>query len=148
MHANCVFIFLKLLQELQEIVDSILGVEIKKSKKSNHEGPNKISYLPDVIIGRILFFLPNKDAVLTSILSKRWMQLLTFITKLEFEDGDTFCRKIRIRKASFYRLVQTFIVSLFRLCFMDWKCMLIVFLFFKTFVATPRNHGFNWGSGN
>ena len=54
-------------------MDSILGVEIKKSKKSNHEGPNKISYLPDVIIGRILFFLPNKDAVRTSILSKRWM---------------------------------------------------------------------------
>ncbi|KAH1148656.1 hypothetical protein GYH30_043335 [Glycine max] len=61
------------LRELQEIMDSILGVEIKKSKKSNHEGPNKISYLSDVIIGRILFFLPNKDTVRTSILSKRWM---------------------------------------------------------------------------
>ncbi|KAH1148660.1 hypothetical protein GYH30_043338 [Glycine max] len=61
------------LRELQEIMDSILGVEIKKSKKFNHEGPNKISYIPDVIIGRILFFLPNKDAVHTSVLSKSWI---------------------------------------------------------------------------
>ncbi|RZB66053.1 hypothetical protein D0Y65_041922, partial [Glycine soja] len=76
-HGNKGIVFVKSkslkIKELQEIMDSILGVEIKKSKKSNHEGPNKISDLPDVIIGRILFFLPNKDAVRTSVLSKRWM---------------------------------------------------------------------------
>ncbi|RZB66056.1 hypothetical protein D0Y65_041925 [Glycine soja] len=77
MHGNKGIVFAKSkslkIKELQEIMDSILGVEIKKSKKSNHEGPNKISYVPNVIIGRILFFLPNKDAVCTSVLSKRWM---------------------------------------------------------------------------
>uniref|UniRef100_A0A0R0GCP6 F-box domain-containing protein n=1 Tax=Glycine max TaxID=3847 RepID=A0A0R0GCP6_SOYBN len=77
MHGNKGIVFVKSkslkIKELQEIMDSILGVEIKKSKKSNHEGPNNISYLPEVIIGRILFFLPNKVAVRTSVLSKRWM---------------------------------------------------------------------------
>ena len=37
-------------------MDSIWGAEIKKSKKSNYEGPNEISYLPDVIVGGILSF--------------------------------------------------------------------------------------------
>ena len=87
-------------------MDSIGGVETKKSKKSNYEGPNKICYVPTFIIGRSFSFLPTNEAVCTSVLSKRWIYLLKFITKLEFEDGDTFCRKITIRKASFYNFMD------------------------------------------
>ena len=93
-------------------MDSIGGVETKKSKKSNYEGPNKICYVPTFIIGRNLSFQPTNEAVCTSVLSKRWIYLLTFITKLEFEDGDTFCRKITIRKASFYNIMDKVLLRL------------------------------------
>ena len=93
-------------------MDSIGGVETKKSKKSNYEGPNKICYVPTFIIGHNVSFLPTNEAVCTSVLSKRWIYLLTFITKLEFEDGDTFCRKITIRKASFYNFMDKVLLRL------------------------------------
>ncbi|KAL2521713.1 F-box/LRR-repeat protein [Forsythia ovata] len=48
---------------------------------------DRISSLPDDIIGRILSFLPIKSAVQTSTLSKRWQYLWTFITNLNFEEN-------------------------------------------------------------
>ncbi|TKY49269.1 F-box/FBD/LRR-repeat protein [Spatholobus suberectus] len=56
-----------------------------KKQKSN-EDQDMISNLPDVIIGRILSFLLTKEAVSTCVLSKRWVNLWTFITKLHFCD--------------------------------------------------------------
>jgi hypothetical protein len=45
-----------------------------------------ISILPEFIIGYILSFLSTKEAVLTSVLSKRWKYMWTFLTKLHFSD--------------------------------------------------------------
>ena len=109
-----VFLFFNLLSELQAIIYSIWGGEIKKSKNFNYEGPNKISDLPDVIIGRILFFLPTKEAISTSVLSKRWIYLWTFITKLEFEHTDKFSQKIRIWETLFYNFVDKVLLHLTR----------------------------------
>lgn len=70
------------------------GTAIKRSKESINEnedissnlGQDIISNMPDVIIGLILSLVPVEDAVRTSVLSKRWKYLWTFITELHFED--------------------------------------------------------------
>lgn len=49
-------------------------------------GIDRISELPDDIITRILSFLPLKDAVATSILSPRWVNLWKYIPNLIFID--------------------------------------------------------------
>ncbi|CAK8579434.1 unnamed protein product [Lathyrus sativus] len=46
-----------------------------------------ISNLPESLITRILSFLPTKDAVRTSVLSKRWIEKWTLITKVELDDS-------------------------------------------------------------
>jgi hypothetical protein len=39
------------------------------------------------LIGQILSFLPTRDAVRTSVLSKKWAKNWTFITKMDIDDG-------------------------------------------------------------
>ncbi|GAB2277851.1 hypothetical protein Dimus_012554 [Dionaea muscipula] len=45
---------------------------------------DRLSSLPDSVIGHILSFLDTKSAVQTSILSRRWTYLYTFSTNLHF----------------------------------------------------------------
>ncbi|RID66385.1 hypothetical protein BRARA_D01530, partial [Brassica rapa] len=47
---------------------------------------DRISGLSDELLVRILTFVPTKVAVSTSILSKRWESLWTWVPKLEFVD--------------------------------------------------------------
>ncbi|KAF2535516.1 hypothetical protein F2Q68_00021852 [Brassica cretica] len=47
---------------------------------------DKISKLPDELIAKVLTFLPTKEAVSTSILSKRWEHLWMWLPKLEYDD--------------------------------------------------------------
>ncbi|KAJ1384007.1 F-box-like domain superfamily [Sesbania bispinosa] len=78
--------------------------QLSKRQKSN-EGKDMISNLPDFIIGRILSLLPTKEAVRTSVLSKRWIYLWTFITKLCFKDKEHYSSK-KIRKTCFCNFVH------------------------------------------
>ncbi|KAG7594470.1 F-box domain [Arabidopsis thaliana x Arabidopsis arenosa] len=48
---------------------------------------NSINNLPDEILGKILSLLPTNVAATTSILSKRWRNLLTQIDSLYFDDA-------------------------------------------------------------
>ena len=47
---------------------------------------DRISTLPDDILGFILSFFPTKEAVQTSILSKRWRYAWTFASKIEISN--------------------------------------------------------------
>lgn len=76
--------------------------KLSKRQKSNKEGQDLTSNLPDHVIGHILSFLPTKEAVHTSVLSKRWMCLATLITGLNFDDRDFKT----IRKKSFIDFVD------------------------------------------
>ncbi|KAI4323060.1 hypothetical protein L6164_022696 [Bauhinia variegata] len=58
-----------------------------KKKQRVNESRDRISNLPDCIIHRILSFLPTKDAVRTSVLSRRWIYMWTFIDNLHFDDS-------------------------------------------------------------
>ncbi|KAJ1383997.1 Leucine-rich repeat domain superfamily [Sesbania bispinosa] len=56
-------------------------------KQKSKEGEDIISKLPESLISRILSFLPTKDAVRTSVLSKIWVYRWTSITKLDLDDS-------------------------------------------------------------
>ncbi|PRQ34515.1 putative F-box domain, FBD domain, leucine-rich repeat domain, L domain-containing protein [Rosa chinensis] len=62
----------------------------KKQKLSGEKeegGSMSLSKLPDVLIEQIISFLPTKDAIRTSILSKRWEYLWTSLPELKFIQG-------------------------------------------------------------
>jgi hypothetical protein len=50
------------------------------------EGVDRISNLPDEILGHILYFLPSKDAITTTILSHRWENLWAKFLPLRFDE--------------------------------------------------------------
>ncbi|KAF5729026.1 F-box/LRR-repeat protein [Tripterygium wilfordii] len=50
------------------------------------DSAKSLSKFPDVVLQHILSFLPTKDAIRTSVLSKRWEYLWTSIPNLEFND--------------------------------------------------------------
>ncbi|KAK8992726.1 hypothetical protein V6N11_048796 [Hibiscus sabdariffa] len=63
----------------------------------SNETSDRISQLPEHIILRILFFLPAKDAVRSSILSKTWLSVWKSLLIFSFS-SDAFSRKANLLK--------------------------------------------------
>ncbi|PIA30100.1 hypothetical protein AQUCO_05700071v1 [Aquilegia coerulea] len=55
---------------------------------SGNTNTDRISYLPDPIRSHIVSFLPMKDAMRTSILSKKWKHVCSSLSRLEFNQSD------------------------------------------------------------
>ncbi|KAJ1383996.1 Leucine-rich repeat domain superfamily [Sesbania bispinosa] len=82
------------------------GSSTRKEKFPKRQKTNEIkdiiSNLPESIIGRILSFLPTKDAVRTSVLSKRWTFMWTSITKLDLDDSEFYSPKRKTGGKQFF----------------------------------------------
>ncbi|AES66878.2 putative F-box domain, leucine-rich repeat domain, L domain-containing protein [Medicago truncatula] len=89
---------------------SVDAIDRRKHKLSS-KGQDLISNLPDHIIGYILYFLSTKEAVRTSVLSKKWIYLWKFITKLDFDDKNHFSLN-KIRKKGFVDFVDRVLLHL------------------------------------
>ncbi|KAD6454001.1 hypothetical protein E3N88_08707 [Mikania micrantha] len=53
-----------------------------------------ISQLPDCILHHILSFIPTKDVVKTAILSKKWNNIWTSVSNLDFDDALLYANNI------------------------------------------------------
>ena len=58
-----------------------------RKKQNANKSRKEIDNLPDPILQHILSYLSTKNAIQTSILSKRWKYLWTSIPKLDFDEG-------------------------------------------------------------
>ncbi|XP_057416208.1 FBD-associated F-box protein At4g10400-like [Lotus japonicus] len=80
-----------------------------KKKKMNME--DRISGLPDEILCNILSFLPTKEAIATSALSKRWIPLWRSVSTLDFNFTDAKYLRSTKRHSRFVESVYAFILS-------------------------------------
>ena len=79
--------------------------ESSQRRRRSSSGQDRISDLPDHIIGFILSFLTVVDAVRTCVLSTRWKNLWKFITELSFQDRHPLCHT-NIKKTQFIQFVN------------------------------------------
>ncbi|KAG6779652.1 hypothetical protein POTOM_016046 [Populus tomentosa] len=75
-------------------------------KTSSSKKRDGISALPDEIIIHILSFLTPKDAAITSLLSRRWRNLWTFIPNLNFNVNHMARPDPLMRRRAFVRMVS------------------------------------------
>ncbi|XP_037496519.1 putative F-box/LRR-repeat protein At3g28410 [Jatropha curcas] len=69
-----------------EVNSSVHSTKLRKVNEEGNIYSNGIDDLPEPILVHILSFLPAKDAVKTSILSKKWEYLWRSVTNLRFHD--------------------------------------------------------------
>ncbi|KAL4364316.1 hypothetical protein GQ457_04G037750 [Hibiscus cannabinus] len=79
-----------------------LNQSTSKKQKIEFDAEDKISCLPDDVLVSILSCLPIKVAATTSLLSRRWRMVWTFVPRLEFDASSTFL-KIRNKTHGFMR---------------------------------------------
>ncbi|CAJ2659466.1 unnamed protein product [Trifolium pratense] len=65
-----------------------------------------ISSLHESILGHILSFIPIINAVHTSVLSRRWIEVWTSITNLQFDDSLLYSEKEKMQKEQFVNFVE------------------------------------------
>ena len=89
-----------------------------KRARVSKQQVDRISGLPDEILGHIISFLPLKEAICTSILSTRWSSIFTLISNLNIEGcsrrrkSDSFSFMNFVDRVLFY---HTGVVDKFRL---------------------------------
>ncbi|KAK7244067.1 hypothetical protein RIF29_38885 [Crotalaria pallida] len=77
---------------------------LRKRQKAN-DGHGIFSKLTEPLISRILSFLSTKDAVRTSVLSKKWRYRWTIVTKLDLNDSLLYSGKKTSAKQYFVNFV-------------------------------------------
>uniref|UniRef100_A0A803LZF4 F-box domain-containing protein n=1 Tax=Chenopodium quinoa TaxID=63459 RepID=A0A803LZF4_CHEQI len=67
---------------------AMLRCRKRPKRDENNAVKDRISNLPDhVLLDNILSYLPTKDVVATSLLSRRWRRLFTGVTRLDCDDS-------------------------------------------------------------
>ncbi|PIA60582.1 hypothetical protein AQUCO_00300225v1 [Aquilegia coerulea] len=77
-------------------------------KCCSNQNPDRISYLPDPVRSHIVSFLPMRDAIRTSILSKQWRHIYYSLSRLEFDQYDF--TKIKHKAADFRDFVDRIVI--------------------------------------
>lgn len=112
-------------------MDSNASVELSKKPKTDEGQCNedRISNLPEGVLLYILSSLPTKNAVGTSILSKRWKYLWVSIHNLDFSDKDLFTteKSFLRRKKIFIKFVNRVLrfndlINIQKFSLACWEC--------------------------
>ncbi|KAG5574292.1 hypothetical protein H5410_054426 [Solanum commersonii] len=97
---------------LQLLSDHSYMMPPKARKLRRSLVPDALSYLPDNIIDVILMCLPSKDAVRTSILSKKWRYHWCRLTKLELDESLWITKKDLLNPTVKFRKIMYQFLSL------------------------------------
>ncbi|KAK2994925.1 hypothetical protein RJ640_004479 [Escallonia rubra] len=82
-------------------------------RKKSKDMKDRLGNLPEAVLGHILSLLRTKDAVRTSLLSKRWKYMWTLVTNLDFSDSLLYSgTRRKSRKMSFIKFVETVLLLL------------------------------------
>ncbi|KAL6534926.1 hypothetical protein OROGR_013601 [Orobanche gracilis] len=73
--------------QMKSVTSTVTASDPPPRKRNKGNEHDIFSKLPEYLVGRILSCLPTKDAVRTSVLSKRWLSRWTFINKLDLDDS-------------------------------------------------------------
>ncbi|VVB14794.1 unnamed protein product [Arabis nemorensis] len=76
---------------------------MEANKKPNPSSKDSVSYLPDDLLYHLLSFLSTKDAALTSVLSKRWSNLLQSVPYLDFNDSELRNPEMGLRQIEVFK---------------------------------------------
>ncbi|KAG5114084.1 hypothetical protein JHK82_037353 [Glycine max] len=97
------------------------------TKQLKYGAKDIISQIHDSILGHILSFLPTMEAVQTSVLSTRWIDVWTSITNLKLNDGVLICSGKKMQKEQYEYFVNTMLLHLANLSIQSFSLCLTCF---------------------